>query len=190
MTKSIRLTNQVREEILKTLLDKGFSEKKKALEARRNELSIKVYNDVFSKKDFDLMQSLPQGWLPGVTEMKVQFGGTFSGVCQRQFQEPVRMPHKHVSYGSTNILKVYEDSHKYTVENDKITDDVRMLKSEMIKAEAQTKAVLYSCNTTRALKDAWPEIAIIVEAHEPAEGSQNETALVPVANGLNSILGL
>jgi hypothetical protein len=190
MTKSIRLTNQVREEILQKLLDKGFSAKKKEIEARRNELSIKVYNDVFSKKDRDLMQSLPQGWLPEISEMKVQFGGTSSGVCQREFQTPVRMPYKHVYSCSTNVLKVYEDSHKFTIEHDKITDDTKVFCSERVKAEAQTKAVLYSCNTTKALKEAWPEISSIVEAYEPAEGSQNETAIVPVANGLNSILGL
>lgn len=190
MKKSIRLTNQVRDEILLGLLKHGFDTEAKEIEERRYALSVKVYNDVFSKKDRDLMDSLPAGWLPQVTAIKVQFGGASSGVCERGFKEKVSVPHKHKNYDSTNVLKVYEDSHKFTVEHDKITDDIKEFNARKIKAKAQANAVIYSCNTTKALKDAWPEIAEIVENYEPSADSENQTALVPVENGLNELLKL
>lgn len=190
MKKSIRLTNQVRDEILLKLLQHGFDAESKKIEKRRHELSVKVYNDVFSKKDRDLMDAIPAGWLPEVSEMKVQFGGASSGVCEREFEKPVKMPHKHVRYRSTNILKVYDDNHKFTQEHDSVTDDQKALKEKRNKAEAQAKAVLFSCNTTKALKDAWPAIVEIVEHYEPSADSENQTALVPVENGLNELLRL
>lgn len=189
MGKSIRLSNSVRDEIISRLINEAFDKKFEDIDSERYALSLKVYNDVFSKKERDAMYELPDGWLPTVSEMKVQFGGDSCGVCRREFKEPVRVPAKYTeSYG--RIYKVYPDNHAFTKLHDSITSDFDSLKQLKNKAIAQAKAVLYSCNTTKALKEAWPEIENLVCEYEPSEESENKTAIVPVANGLNQILGL
>lgn len=193
MTKSIRLTNQVREKILADLMAAAYDKKLKAISDRRYALSVKVYNDVYSKAQRDAMLALPSGWLPKVKSIQVQFGGSSSDVCKREFPEgeEVPVPYKDKnSWGSTNILKVYDHDHKLTLEHDAVTDDIKALNSEMEASQAEASAVLYSANTTKALKESWPEIADIVAKYEPSEGSQNGTSIIRVTQGLNEKLGL
>lgn len=191
--KSIRLTNQVRDKILDDLLAKAFDPKEEKLQKRRFDLSSKVYNDVYTKKQRDKMQEMPEGWLPKVNSLSVQFGGAGGDVCKRQFPEgeEVLVPYKDKgSWAGTNILKVYDHSHKLTIEHDNLTDDIEEFKSQKRTTEAEARTVIYSANTTKALKEAWPQIAKIVEKYEPSEGSQNNTSIIPVTNSLNQKLGL
>lgn len=187
--KTLRLTNQVRDEILKRIVDDQLRKQADKIAERRFSLSTKVYNDIYSKAMRDKMEELDNGWLPETTEFVVQFGGTSSGACRRMLREKKRFLHKHVdSYNRT--IKVYEDEHRFTKEHDEITREEDKLAEQFSKAKMQAKAVVYSCNTTKTLKEVWPEIADIVSEFEPKGDEENGTSIIPVITGLNELLGL
>ena len=65
-------------------------------------------------------------------------------------------------------------------EHEAITSKIDNLKKEVRESYNQTKAIIYSCNTTRQLKDVWPECAKYIEVYEPVE--QRTTAIAPITD--------
>lgn len=184
--KSIRLTNQVRDELIGKLLDNAFGEKANQIKEWRFDFSEKVYNDIYDKKTREAMLALPDGWLAEKTEFHVQFGGDSRGYCERMLREPKRFLAKH----SRGAIKVFDVSHKLTIEHGKIDVAIEDLRQERRTAEQQARAVIYSCTTTAHLKSTWPEIADEVVQFEPKGETDKANAIIPVMEGLNERLGL
>jgi len=188
MDKSVRLSNNIRDGILKAILSSAFDKKKEALEERRLALSEEVYNDIYPAKVREKMYALEAGWLPESNQFQVQFGGHSSGVCERNLKEPKRFLAKHRERSYGQILKVYDNSHRFTKKHDDLTADITDYKESYNRSNNEARAILYSCNTTKQLKEAWPEIAKFVEIYESP--SERTTAIVPITTELNKALGL
>ena len=182
--KSIKLTNGMRDKIIAALIENAFREPKERLTKKRYAFSEKVYNDLYDKKTRDAMQSLPEGWLIERDEFAIQFGEHSSGYCQRNLCEPKRFLARH----ACGVLKVYDNHHRFAVEHSELEAELYVLRDEKSRANAETRAVIYSCGTTARLKEVWPEIAGIVEQYEPS-GDESK-AIVPVLQDLNKKLGL
>jgi len=184
--KSTKLTNGMRDSILSQIIKGAYLEKEKSLEEKRLAFSLDVYNDFYPEKIREQMDALPQGWLPERTEFKVQFGGDSSGVCRRMLKEPKRFQERHSGFSA--VIKVYDNSHKFTKRHDEITNALSDLTNEVSQSKTEANAILYSCHTTLQLKTAWPEIAKYVGVYE--QKSERTTAIVPMTTDLNKKLGL
>lgn len=184
--KSTRLTKENKEMIAKKIISDAYDKKKKALEEERYAFSEKVYADIY-EKNLEQINNLPSGWLIESNEFMVQFGSSSTGYCQRMLKNKKRFLAKDTeSY--RQCLKIYDDGHKFTKIHDDLTDKIDFLKEEIKKSEREVWAMLNSCNTTKQLKEAWPEITKYVENFEPA--SERTTAIAPIIGDLNERLGL
>lgn len=183
---STRLTKEMKEQIASKILSKAYIKKEKSIEEQRFAFSERVYKDIY-KKELDQMNDLPQGWLPESSEFTVQFGGRQTGYCRRMLREPKRFQAHHVKRYN-QCIKIYSDNHKFTKKHDALTEKWESIREEKKNAERSIWAMLNSCNTTKQLKEAWPEIAKYVEIFEPA--SERSTAVAPIMDNLNKQLGL
>jgi hypothetical protein len=200
---SLRLTNDIREQISLAVLRHRFSAEVGTLMQQRAVLADDIYNDVYRKADRDRMESLPDGWLPTVLHASVQFGesgrsyqqidfaGSFSGTLYKlrpnqstkKSETPSRrVPKKH-EYG---CWKVYEASHKLAIRFDKVAATVSDLEERIRVCEKQIEQALNSVTTAAALVKAWPEVAPFVMAIIPEE---RKAVALPVA-ALNDMLKL
>ena len=185
--KSTKLSNQLRDSILSQIITKAFDDRAKKIMEERMDFSLTVYNDLYNESTRKEMYDLPDGWLPESDEFYVQFGSAGSGYCRRAFKDSMRFLWKHKKSYS-QCLKVYEESDPLSVQHDELTKKVEKLDEERAKAKRDAYAIIYSCNTTKQLKDVWPAIAKYVEQYEPA--IERTTDIVPITDGLNAILGL
>lgn len=184
--KSIRLTKEMRENIVSRVLKDAYDEKKEAIQQERYDFSEKVYADIY-KKDLEAMTVLPDGWLPVSDEFMVQFGSDSTGYCRRMLQKKKRFLAKHLeSY--RQCLKIYDDEHEFTKIHDDLTKRIEDIDDEYKKTRIEIYGIVNSCNSTKQLKDAWPEIAKYVEIFEPTE--QRTTEIAPVLDDINKRLGL
>lgn len=199
---SLRLTNDIREQISLAVLRHRFSAEVGALMQQRAALADDIYNDVYRKADRDKMEALPEGWLPTVLHASVQFGengrsyqqidfaGSFSGTLYKLRPDPAkkvdatarRVPSKH-QYG---CWKVYEASHKLAIRYDRVAAAVSDLGERIRVREKQIEQALNSVTTAAALVKAWPEVAPFVMAIIPEE---RKAVALPVA-ALNEALKL
>lgn len=61
---SIRLTNEMRNRIAKTVLEHRLGPEEKEIELDRKKLGSLVYDTLYDKSTQGLMAKLPEGWLP------------------------------------------------------------------------------------------------------------------------------
>lgn len=183
---SVRLTNDIKEGVIKNILAHSLGKEAEKLEQRRKELSDEVYNDYYDKTTRDKINALPDGWLPKRDRMHVVFGNSSTGYCERNFKEPKRFLARDMEH---RALKVYPYEHRLTAKHDKLTDDIKEHNEKMKKAEISARGVINNCNTTKQLKEVWPSIAKFVESYEPSQ-KKTGTEIAPVLTDLNKMLGL
>lgn len=172
--KSERLTNDMRESIVNSMMTHRFSKEVEALWKARAAFARLVYNDIFPKKQREQMEALPAGWLPEYRSfyinvqgcsVDVYFSGrTLNGKLDSYHPDrekategaSVRFPYE--KSGAYKSIKGYAaDSpiaHKFT--------DIERQTSELDEAirsalTAANKAV-NSVTTTGRLVDIWPEV--------------------------------
>ncbi|QUS39522.1 hypothetical protein RPMA_12270 [Tardiphaga alba] len=199
---SLRLTNDIREQISLAVLRHRFSAEVNELMALRAGLADDIYNDFYRKADRDKIDALPDGWLPKSTSVSAKFGEHGSGYSQIEFTgrftgmlNKLRpQPHKTINEVARRVLikhqhtcwKVYEAGHKLSIRHDKLRDAVSDLESRVRVCEKQIEQALNSVTTAAALVKAWPEVAPFVAAIIPEE---RKAVALPVA-ALNEALKL
>lgn len=165
---SIKLTAEIRKSIRERVLKDKYEKRYKDIGVRFKALAENVYNDVYSKKDRDLMASLPKSWLVTSRDIYVRFEGhgsyeilRFSGECGYQIMR----------YKSGEILeklipakdrdrcvKVYEPTSKLTVEYSACMVVFRQLGKDFDISNQMLTTTLARFKTLNALKKEWPEI--------------------------------
>ena len=73
--KSVRLTTSMKEAIITSILVHKFGERQKNILEARQTLANECYCEVYSTDVQEKMNSLPHGWLPEETTLRVAFGG-------------------------------------------------------------------------------------------------------------------
>lgn len=184
--KSIRLTNDIRDNIKRHIMEGQFSKERKQLKEREHKLSELVYEDIYGQKTIEKMYSLPEGWLPERRSFYVQFGTCSSGYCYRRTAELKRVPNNH-NIGICH--KVYDPDHELTKIHDKLTLDLNNFNEMENKLNQEVYGILSSFTTTKKLKEYWPEITGIVEKFEP-DNTEIGTQVAPILATLNDKLGL
>ena len=201
---SVRLTNDLREKIQKKLLSHKFIKPLDRLADKKARFALKVYNDIYSKKERDLMQTVPADWLETSTSicvsfvsdyMHLSFNGDYSRYnCHREIQvrgtrrEYIRMIDPVRSHGAR---KVYDNDHKLTHEHTDLQREEEDLHKEVHEAMAASNAALWSVNTLKQLLEVWPEVEEFVPEYalrQDPKGKVNLPAL-PI-DDLNASFGL
>lgn len=185
--KAVRLNTNYRQAIRAHLIGDRFEKERQELQERLHDLAINVYNDVFDEATVRRMQRLPEGWLPTVRNVAVEFGGDYNRLS---FPDKVykRMPASRVEYGDCICLRKYPGSHEFSQEHTDIRNRRQAIKEEERQLIAEIDGVLYSVHTDKKLIEVWPEIKTVVEAACSPQGGVQLPA--PRINHLNNVLGL
>lgn len=174
-----KLTNWMREAIVKAVVQHRFAEPATDIVKRRAALAAKVYDDLYSAADQKKMAALPRGWLPEDSDLHVRFGvgshdhlsfngATYGSVSQVLPNALETVKRRVLADHVRGCVKTYDGAHPMTVEYDAINADQKALAAEIDAAKKQATAAVASASTTKRLTDLWPEIAPFVAKYEDA----------------------
>lgn len=176
-----RLTDRKRAIIAHKALMFKFKKKARQILLKDIKFAQKVYNNVYSKKERDLFESLPKGLMYHSMFFKVQFGSNFTEIgtglldcninnrlrttyedeeCNGQFERSdlgcvnMLMPYE----DRNRCVKIYEATDKLALEFVNITRATQDFKEEFIKAKQQLINTLKVFTTIKQLEKEWKEI--------------------------------
>ncbi len=194
-----RLTNSIQEQLTTELLKYKFSDKAQELVEKQSTFAHKIYNDCFDKKTRDKMKRLPQGWLPEVGEVSVEFASKFTRLefnggnnlswnyrflFKKSFEaQNKRFPNKHKS----NCVKQYTALDKLALEYTQIQNEISDFTTAISHTKANIQSAFSSCTTVEKLIKNWKEIEPFAKKYVEVKGT-NLPALP--TEQLNKLLNL
>jgi len=159
--KSVTLTKQMREDILTSVLDKWAEiNTEPDLVLANHNFATWLWRDYY-KKERDLFDDIPNGFLNISKEMRFCVNGEVKEVSLKEgFGKPVDW----VSYRSP-VLKTIRDTHKEYTKYEKVSDAHNRWRALWKEVSRETRAILESVNTTRQLLELWPQSEPFLPAH-------------------------
>lgn len=209
ITKSIRLTESLRGEIIAVLMKGKFVKETDALYAESAKIADAAYVRFFADEADTLrkMKTLPGGWLPELDAIKVKFGGSDSQTVKLHFNGYSRfLPWRYFADGEAKpseekrifrqidiylspqlaLSKTDPLSKRYfalVLASEKLAKDRKALDVEL-------KCVLGAVNTTAKLIAMWPEVADTVASLLPSEATPIKNLPAKTLRDLTAKLGL
>lgn len=181
---SIRLTNEIREEITTAMLRHRFSTELSALVADRADFALAVYNDLYKTADRKRIADLPGGWLPtdsgikylcGTSFETTPFNGRFYGSLNSSLPETkdasksICMPF--ASKHHRTCVATYEATHKLAIRHAELQNRFKDISDRHSTAASQVKSALSRASTTGRLIELWPEVEPFCKGYEAAAPS-------------------
>lgn len=192
---SWKLTQEDRANLSSAILQHRFAATGVKLAAEEAALAAKCFEKAFAKADRTQMEALPDGWLPTICSIRVQFAGRvqmldFAGrehlrVFRAPLADPVwrRVPSKL----ERGVLLVVEATERLGIAHEQHQQAVRKAREDLSNLARQIDAVMSQATTSGKLITLWPEV-------EPFIASMRKRApakvpAVPIV-ALNKMLGL
>lgn len=169
---STRLTNSIRDSLLKKLLERAFKARCDEFLKRAAAFAVAVHADVFGK-DLEKMNALPKGWLPQDDGIMVRFGGDNTRLSFKGSLGSGGIPDAFRRCGSTGgdsvylrltdstkgtTAKVYNAREPLAAEYEGLINERKDLCDEIERAARTAKAAMESCSTIEKLIKVWPEV--------------------------------
>lgn len=180
-----KLTESLRSKIVRKVVSDQFDPIFDAIKERKMDLAHEIYLDEF-KSRLEQIEALPEGWLPTLTSIGVNFGGQYHDLSLRT---KVRVPASYYDdYFDRNVNEfIYEASHRFSKAMAEIVNDEKDAKERRDTAKTQTRAILNSYPSVQRLIEAWPEI----EPYTVADGRVVVENLPAIKiDEINALLGL
>lgn len=178
-----RLTKQLREKMLETVLDHAFTAKEQAAYKAKIVAGEKVYTDIYGPH-LIAMESLPKGFLSKTHYIYIAIGGQKHKV---DLTEDRLIGRGHADrYGSG--AKLYVGDEVVAQEFLKAVEAVSDIQTERSNMHREVNAVLESVHTFKKLWEVWPECKSLLEKFE----DKPTIAILPAVqvHRLNAALGL
>jgi len=174
-----RLTKQLREKMLETVLDHAFSEKQKQANVELYAAGDALYMN-YHGEYLKTMQKLPASFLYRQGRMRTNIGGQRHDVFLSE-QKPM-------SYESNNSCLVFEADNPVAIAWLKASDKVKDMADQRKAMSREVNAVLESVQTFKKLWEVWPQSKSILEKFE----EKPSIAILPAVQvtRLNKVLGL
>lgn len=170
---STRLTNNIRESLLKKLLTRAFQERSQDLVDRCAAFAVRVYDDVYRGK-LEQINGLPSGWLPqedyvtvsmGTDHVRMRFNGSLGGwglpEALREtgaVRENLKKPMPYGDASGRRVSKQYEATSKLAEEYEALKREQQDLCEEISAAKRTASAAMNSVSTVKKLIEVWPEV--------------------------------
>lgn len=203
---SKRLAVWMKEQIQARLLEHAFSIKIMDLIADQAAFARRVYDDVVPPAMQVRLEELPDGWVPQVTQVSVQFGDESRNVSQIDFSgrigvfdaiarglssgdsQSIERITRRIPYRMRDsVVKVYEVGSKLQRDWEDLVNRRVELSTKIKDAEKVIEGTLDSFTTVNALINGWPEVEPFAAKYRAEPPSQ--LPAVPRAT-LNSMLDL
>lgn len=179
-----RLTNDIRAEICKKILNHGFGQRQAEFLKEEKELADKVYNRQYPAAVRTHMQALPKSFLLEAENVTVYVGGESIQLTLAESRRIAKM-------------YAYQYDEKFALDSDdelakavrKHAHAKKKFKEEYKEAKNKAESVLDSVKTTSRLLEVWPEIEMWVKPFESDDKPVITTLAIPIAS-LNRVLDL
>lgn len=176
-----KLANFHREKIRDLILAHRFDGDRDRLKKEATALGIKVYERAFPRKQRDLMETLPKGWLHEEDHASVKAGSCFTRL---PFGKAMRMPMTK-AHGCILSLEATDTLAQQISAHESAEKGLRDTRSA---AARQIAATLGSFSTVKALREGWPEIAAFIDVATHSVPVPNLPA--PIIRDLNVAMKL
>lgn len=165
---SVRLTEEMRREIVQALLDHKLAKRDAAHAAGEHKLAQRVYQHLYSAADRRKMDALPEGWLPTTEHLRVKLGDEwrylhFSARDKAGKRENRRILQKH----EDDRFVALEVRSEIGVAVRAYLDEGEALKVEREELKAKAAGVLATVTTTARLAEVWPEVVPFIPKYVP-----------------------
>lgn len=179
-----RLTNQIRQSMLKTVLNHAFLAIEESAKRVKFAAAENIYADVYGAH-LNAMQSLPKGFLLKNNYIYVGIAGQ---VREIGFSESRVIGYKHDSRNSSDKAKLYVGDEPVVLDWLKAVDACDDVKNRREAMHREVNAVLESVQTFKKLWEVWPECKTLLEKYE----QKPTIAILPAiqVDRLNAALGL
>ena len=174
-----RLTNDIREQVLRALLKRYDEEQGPAGDPEDPARGTAVYRRLLGARGLRWAEALPKGWLPTTSSLYVKVGERRYTV---ELSELLPIPHSAHAARYHMELRPTDPLARRLVRHEELCVAQRDARRELV---GSIRARLSSSSTTRTLLVAWPEIAPFL----PSAGGGRPVAPVDSAI-LNKTLGL
>lgn len=145
----MKLTKDTKSKIIKAAIDTTLGTRLEVLESKRLKLGEDVYQHRYAAH-LQHMNKLPDGFLPNVESMRVQFGE--SG-C-----DFTRLPLFEQRRGGCNLGAVkFSNDHPYTKRYKELQKESDTIKEDEKTLRRQLTGVVDPCTTLNKLLTVWPE---------------------------------
>lgn len=182
---SVRLTEDMRREIVSALLTHKLAKREADYAAGEYKIAQRVYQHVFSASDRRKMEELPKGWLPTVEYLRVKLGDDWRyfhfGPQPKNGRRESRLVTQKFSDDRAVVLEVRSDIG--VAVRDYMEAGVALVK-ERQELETKARGVISNVTTTTRLAEVWPEVVPFIPKYVPR--------LLPVVrrDELNAAFGL
>lgn len=178
-----RLTKQLREKMLETVLDHAFTAKEQAAYKAKIVAGEKIYTDIYGAH-LIAMESLPKGFLPRSSSIYIAIGGQKHKVDLSEGRLIGRGHSDRYNEGA----KLYVGDEPVAQEFMKAVNALSDVQSERTSMNREVNAVLESVHTFKKLWEVWPECKSLLEKFE----DKPTIAILPAVqvHRLNAALGL
>lgn len=180
---SVRLTNMDRDRVIDAAISASFAKRTEEQNAASDRLGRACYEAVFKAAERKAAAAMPEGWLRLDACLRFNVGGL--NVVLHLLGDGVPVPGGRGH--SCHRLGAISDTDLVTAVQDHLSE-VETLESDERKARKSLRALLYSVNTLKALRELWPEGAPFFSHLEMRTGATNLPA--PQITELNAMLGL
>ena len=165
---SIRLTQPLRDGIARRMIAHRFADDVAASAAGFAALAGDVYNAVYSRKQRELIASLPKGWLPLEIHIAVTLGGDVRylafnghgyGCAPSLVPAPDAVTRPVADKHRRGVAATYPATHRFAIAHDRLVATAQEIRQQASAANQQIHAMLRSASTTAKLVEMWPEAA-------------------------------
>jgi len=154
---STRLTNTIRETILKNAKARAFDKKEAALEKVKSDFAEKLYSAIFGEYE-QAMRSLPRGFFVSNERRDISVRTPNGWVHINKVRLNGEKPFPYITSSFDNL----RDDHPLFNAAMDVLAKIDQLKAEQIEFERDCRAIIWSVYTVDRLLEVWPEIADLV----------------------------
>jgi len=171
-----RLTTAIRESIRTALLRHRFEAERATLVAEGAALAAQIYDACWSRKDTQLMATIPEGWMPRVSEFRVEVAGAVANCdlsgdfrVRHSVFESIEDVYRSVpSCKKYGVLQVFDAGSRIAKAHEQHARKVTDFQERFAAAYTQVSGALASYSNTKLLVAGWPEAAPFVRPITPA----------------------
>jgi len=180
-----RLTKNMREEILHTLMERAYVERKEEIARMEHELGMAVYNDNYPAKAQAIMATLPEEYFERHGVLYAAFNDCYYHLALNE-----RVPVGHHHYRHYAAMANYPEGHELTETFIKFRKLKGEYERDSQRLRSESFAILESCATVKKLVETWPEIAPVLQKLNISLVQTREVYLPAVIQDMNDLFRL
>ena len=158
---SVRLTNDIKNEIKNLVLKRRFEKKEQELNKAFSDLGMEIYATYYTPEVLQKMHDLGDQFF--LSDNKIKFASPTGSVSIIQLENEVLYGRQHRFYYDLSVVYQCKENDPIWEKWHKLDTDRTFLAQERAEANSELYSILARCTTSSKLFQAWPELKSLVE---------------------------